>query len=129
TLERGNGQNGVWFDSGSSNNTIRSNVISGNTLAGIEFSGTGSGNIAQGNYIGTSATGAAPLGNSTSGVLISGTTGTTVGGAAGNIIAFNTRDGGSVTSGTGHPILGNSIYANGRPGPHPGRDCRTGTPN
>jgi len=146
TLDRGNGQNGIWLDGASSNNTIggtaldAGNVISGNALAGIEFAGTGSGNIAQGNYIGTNATGSALLGNSNSGVRISGTTGTTVGGTvigAGNVIAYNAWDGVNIAAGTGHAVLGNSIYSNGQIGidlegssdvdPNDNNDIDTGT--
>ena len=70
------------------------NVISGNGNLGIVLVGSGvTGNMVQGNYIGTDATGAASLGNTSSGVrLIGGAHGNTIGGSvagAGNVISAN----------------------------------------
>jgi uncharacterized repeat protein (TIGR01451 family) len=98
------------------------NVIAGSGSHGVEI-GPGSdidtGNIAQGNAIGTDRAGALNLGNAGSGVYISSSD-EQVGGlapGAGNLIAFNGRDGVSLPNsggmaGTGDAILGNSIYAN-----------------
>ncbi|HEX8073006.1 MAG TPA: LamG-like jellyroll fold domain-containing protein [Pyrinomonadaceae bacterium] len=106
------------------------NVISGNFGAGVEISGgAATGNLVQGNYIGTDVSGTAPLGNSTDGVFISGASfnntggasGNIIGGAAagaGNVIAFNARDGVRVNAGTGvgggtgNSIRANSIFSN-----------------
>lgn len=91
------------------------NVISGNTGSGIELSnGPGGGAIGvtiQGNYIGTDATGTAPIGNSRGVNLLTGANATLIGGAAageGNVISGNStgiffNDGGSAS------ILGNLI--------------------
>src|SRR5262249_56895313 len=87
----GNAEDGIWLDK-ASNTTIGGtvpgarNIISANGWNGVEVTGTtGSGNLIQGNYIGTDPTGAAPLGNFARGVLIAGSTGTTVGGTTGSV--------------------------------------------
>ena len=60
TLDRGNVEDGIYFED-SSNNVVggtspgAGNVLSGNGWTGVTFWGTGSGNIAQGNIIGTNA--------------------------------------------------------------------------
>ncbi len=102
----------------SANNTIgglaagSGNVIGGNAEGVVVGS---SSNIVQGNYIGTNASGD-NLGNVSHGVYINSTAmNVTVGGTAagaGNEIAFNGGDGISITNGSGHAILGNSIYGN-----------------
>ncbi|HEX8071742.1 MAG TPA: FG-GAP-like repeat-containing protein [Pyrinomonadaceae bacterium] len=101
------------------------NVISGNAAGGIAVA-DGVGNIIRGNYIGVAADGTAPLGNHASGVLLSGNAvNTAVGGTAageGNVIAFNDQDGVTIDAGTGHAILGNSIYSNGTVANHLGID-------
>ncbi|RJF96743.1 DUF4347 domain-containing protein [Noviherbaspirillum cavernae] len=101
--------------SASSNNTIggtaagAGNVISGNGY-GVQIS-DGNGNIIQGNHIGTNAAGNAVLGNTNSGVNITGTSaGNTIGGttaAARNIISGNTD--GILLSAAGNTIQGNYI--------------------
>jgi hypothetical protein len=76
------------------------NVISGNNF-GLSISGnatlsdpsTATGNVVQGNYIGTTAAGSAPLGNIVTGLSISLTVNTIIGGTtagAGNVIASTT---------------------------------------
>jgi len=105
----GNSGNGVLVQS--SGNTIGGvtpadrNVISGNLGAGVMVRGGSSGtplappplinNVIEGNFIGTDLTGSRADSNA-EGVMISGTLGTTVGGAtaaAGNVISGNADDG------------------------------------
>src|SRR5207302_4509909 len=107
------------------------NVISANTQFGIvidaaqnvSLTPNATGNRVLGNYIGVAADGASPLGNGT-GIGI-GTTnvpgpsgeppGNTIGGVepgAGNIIAFNTSTGVTISSGSGNAVRGNSIFSN-----------------
>jgi hypothetical protein len=102
------------------------NLISGNdsgvqTASAAGLGGNFLGTVIEGNFIGTDATGTAALGNfygivdvvnSGSGEMIGGTVP-----GAGNIIAFNgggASDGNGIVivAGSGHSILGNSIYAN-----------------
>lgn len=111
------------------------NVISGNTGNGVTVALSGpSGTIVQGNLIGVGKNRQTPLGNGLSGVAIEpqgGSSGISVpGGAAaaalrthiggdagaGNVIAHNTRNGVTVSAGTGTAILGNSVFSNGRLG-------------
>jgi len=81
-------------------NRIGGNLLSGN-LFGIFVHGAGAtGNVIEGNLIGVTASGTSPLGNATTGIWISGASGTVVGGAdpgAGNVIAGNAGDGIDVT--------------------------------
>ena len=103
------------------NNTIggttpaERNVISGNTNDGINFLTTAAtGNLVQGNFIGTNAAGTLALGNGGYGIGI-GSSNNTIGGTAagaGNLISGNGSVGIGIQTGTGNPILGNSIYAN-----------------
>jgi hypothetical protein len=119
-------------------NSVVGNVVSGNTgFAGIAICGNptfcgggdagtqtsdATGNIVQGNFIGTDATGAAPLGNGGYGVSIDSTPNALIGGdtpGAANVIAFNgltTFQPGVVVFGpgaTGNRIQRNSIHSNG----------------
>jgi hypothetical protein len=120
TFALGNTQDGVSISAGSGNtiggttSTAR-NIISGNRN-GIQVSG-GSGTQVRGNFIGTNAAGTVGVGNSANGVLISGSSGNSVGTAdsasSSNTIAFNGAAGVAITSGTGNPILTNSIFSNG----------------
>ena len=121
TANRGNVDDGIWI-SGGTGNTIggtvsgAGNVISGNNSVGIRLSGTSTtSNQIQGNYIGTSANGAADLGNMFSGVYIYQGTNNTIGGTAsgaGNVISGNRNgvymDGGA----TGNLVQGNYIGTN-----------------
>lgn len=119
TFALGNTQDGVFISGGSSNTvggttSAARNVLSGNRN-GIQIAG-GSGTQVRGNFIGTNAAGTAGLGNSASGVLIGGSSTNAigaVGSASSNTIAFNGAAGVAVTSGTGNPILSNSIFLNG----------------
>jgi uncharacterized repeat protein (TIGR01451 family) len=96
------------------------NVFSGNASHGIRLNNTAaptnvSNNTVQGNFIGTAADGATPLGNTNNGVTLGNAAGNTIGGSAasaGNVIAFNGRDGVAAEAGIGNSILSNSIYSN-----------------
>src|SRR5262249_13312652 len=103
-----------------SNNTIGGtaigarNVISGNGLHGIEFDEDHGSQVITGNFIGTDITGISPLGNSRDGIRIHSSSRNTIGGAqpeAGNIIAFNGKNGVSVIQ-IGFPTNANSIRRN-----------------
>ena len=91
------------------------NIISGNGDNGVLIFGPGStGNVVLGNFIGTSADGAAALGNARSGILIDNAANTTVGGTmttARNVISGN--DGSGIwirgVSATNNLVLGNYI--------------------
>jgi hypothetical protein len=88
------------------------NVISGNTTYGIESFGIATGDQVQGNFIGTDASGAAPLPNSI-GVLIHGgsDSNVTIGGTADgarNVISGNTNEGIAITS-SSNLVLGNYV--------------------
>jgi CSLREA domain-containing protein len=96
------------------------NVISGNAVGIFTFAHVAMGTTGtriQGNFIGTDASGTAPLGNDLQGIVIgSETFSTTVGGPAssGNIIAFNAVgvELSGASPGTGNSIFGNSIFSN-----------------
>ncbi len=98
-----------------------SNVISGNAGDNRGASGNGiylglvTGATIQGNFIGTNATGTAPIPNAGSGVFLGNSTNITVGGtsaAARNIISGNGSDGVSISSGNTNTIQGNFIGTN-----------------
>ncbi len=118
----GNKLDGVLIDGGATTDTIGGttsgygNVVSGNSKNGVEIKDAGtSGNVVLQNFIGTDKTGASPLGNALSGVLIdNGATANTIGSTAsgdGNVISGNTTDGVLIeNSGTsGNVVLGNYI--------------------
>jgi titin len=121
---------GVGFTGGVYENSIggplsgEGNLISGNHEFGIGLMADESGsaptaNLIQGNLIGTDKTGTTGLSNGVDGIQIEGANNNTIGGTtagAGNTIAFNTAYGVQVDSGTGNGILGDSIFANSRPG-------------
>jgi titin len=117
-----NNSDGIVIESGSDNNLIGGtgagarNIISGNGASGINLASS-DGNIIHGNLIGTDPSGAAGLGNTDHGVLVSGAVESVVGGQGageGNIIAFNGLDGLFVTGGGAaqNQISGNSIFSN-----------------
>lgn len=83
------------------------NIISGNGGDGIRFSNS-SGNLVRRNVVGASAAGGS-LPNGGNGVLMNGTSNTSVGG---NTIAFNRGCGVKVNSGSNNPIVSNSIHDN-----------------
>jgi hypothetical protein len=110
---------GVFISDGA-NNTIggtaagAGNLISGNTTYGIEIFRTATLNQVQGNLIGTDASGAVPVPNST-GVLIDGgsASNNTIGGTADgarNIVSGNTLEGIAISS-SGNLVQGNFIGA------------------
>jgi hypothetical protein len=114
-----NDGDGVFIEDSPSNTvggtTGAGNVISGNTN-GVKITGTGAtGNLVRGNLIGTDAGGTADLGNGNDGVLLEDAADNLVGGwlsSEANTIAFNGRNGVSVTSGSGNAILYNAIFSN-----------------
>ena len=119
---------GVRIGPDASGNTIggptvpERNLISGNSGAGVEIVSSSS-EVVAGNYIGTDATGAAPLPNG-AGVVVSGDVNTGVsldgsiggtGAGSGNVIAFNKGVGVTVDGdgASGTAILANSLFSNG----------------
>jgi CSLREA domain-containing protein len=125
----GNVGPGLSLSNGAVGNTIggtaagAGNVISGSQgYQGVSIGNGASGNQVQGNYIGTDASGSAPLGNGTSGLEIFGHENTIGGTAAGagNTIAYNQLVGvwvaTAVEPATGNAIRGNSIHSNGSGG-------------
>lgn len=118
TVDRGNGSSGVALSSGSANEiggvaAGEGNLISGNNVNGVEIGGS-PGNRVWGNRIGTDVTGLLALGNSTHGVSVTGSRNLIGGTNSGepNIIAYNFSDGVRISTGTGNPVLGNSIFSN-----------------
>ncbi len=120
TLARGNSTDGI--NASSATNSIIGgsgagewNLISDNT-EGIEIAGS-TNVVILGNRIGTDVTGLLALGNSSSGINLSGAARfNRVGGAApgeANIIANNGGDGILINSGTNNALRANSIYSNG----------------
>jgi hypothetical protein len=80
----------------------------------IDGAGT-SGNVVLGNLIGTDWAGTAAIPNTSGGVAVTnGAADNTIGGAAGNVIAYNVNDGVNVAAGagTGNAVLGNAIHGN-----------------
>ncbi len=120
-LAVGNGYNGVALIDGASANTIggtepgAGNVISGNHKNGIGLRREDTtGNIIVGNTIGADVTGATALGNLQSGIVISGSVNTLVGGTSaesGNRISANGEHGVVIRGAlaTGNQLLGNDI--------------------
>jgi CSLREA domain-containing protein len=105
----------VWL--GAHDNTIggaspaERNIISGNDQRGIAVGWESHDNLIVGNFIGTTAQGNAPLGNTSTGIIITDSPRNIVG--PGNIIAYN--GGGVRVSGAeslGDTITANSIYSN-----------------
>ena len=118
TTSLGNSLQGIFIGNGASNNTVGpGNVISGNgngssASSGLAISGSGAqGNLVRGNFIGTNASGMAPLPNLGDGVSISGPNNTIGGTATGdrNIISGNRDHGLSITGASGNAITGNTI--------------------
>jgi hypothetical protein len=121
----GNAGNGVLIHSASANRVGGAaagagNLISGNGADGVFLTdGDTRENVVAGNFIGTDATGTAPLGNGGNGVQLNSASDNTIGGTAagaGNLIAFNGGDGVLVDTGTGNATRRNSLFANGNRG-------------
>ncbi len=119
TVDLGNGDDGVEFGANitiGGGSLAARNLISGNGGDGV-FGGD-EGSKVQNNLIGTKKDGSSPLGNSDSGVDLSLSDGTLVGGTSAgvaNTIAFNGSDGvevRSVSVSTGNSVLRNSIFSN-----------------
>jgi parallel beta-helix repeat protein len=96
--------------------TNEANVVSGNGQYGVRIDGSIS-NAISGNWIGTNGVLDSSIGNTLSGIRISGNHnqigGDLVGeGYLGNTVAFNGGVGVEVLSGTGNFIVTNSIFAN-----------------
>jgi titin len=92
---------------------IRQNLISGNAEAGILVGAFGV--EITGNFIGTDATGVAPLANRGPGIVASGGGEGRIGGTdpeSGNVIAYNGGPGVAVTGASGLRISVNSIHDN-----------------
>lgn len=89
------------------------NVISANALSGVAITGAGAvSNVIAGNFIGTDATGLAPLGNQFDGVLLQGVSSNLVGGTVAadrNVISGNAAYGVYVN---GAAAQGNRIQGN-----------------
>jgi hypothetical protein len=97
TQPLGNAYQGMYFGSGTSDNTIGGvtaglgNVISANDNGGIWLDGS-SDDLVEGNMIGTDITGTVALGNTYSGIYMSGASGNTIGGevpGAANVLSGN----------------------------------------
>ncbi len=93
------------------------NVISGN-IFGVVIAGAGTNaNVLEGNYIGTDTTGALGLGNTSTGIEITGSGGNFIGGGAagaGNVISGNGGKGIRITgSAYNNQIYGNRIGTDG----------------
>lgn len=120
-----NATDGVSISGEARNNTIGGltvssrNVISGNAHNGIKFT-LAIANQVIGNSIGTNITGANPLANGSSGILITfGSQNNIIGGAepGGNVIAGNTGDGITIAGGAVNTlVLGNYIGTTDRAG-------------
>ncbi len=114
-IDRGNSGDGIDIQSDGNiiggDDAVERNVIAGNQ-DGIDIDGV-TGNVVTGNFVGTDATGAAPMGNHGHGVLIKGTaTNTRVGGTApgeGNVIAANDIDGIRIEGDGSNTIEGNLV--------------------
>jgi CSLREA domain-containing protein len=134
TAAVGNGDSGLLID-GSANNRIGGttvaarNVISanqGNGTGGLMISGSAAtGNVVQGNFIGTDASGLAPLGNTGRGIAIKNAPNNVIGGAvpgAGNVISGNRGSGIRIFGGaaTGNVVQGNLVGTDRNGVPHYG---------
>lgn len=114
TLDRGNGNEGVWL-AGGFNNSLggpmpgEGNVISGNQFSGAKVSG-GNGQVVGANLIGLNASGMGAIPNSADGVRVSGGVGIHV---ILNTIAGNTGNGIGVDGGNELEFAENDIAQNG----------------
>ncbi len=116
---RGNGNFGIVLEN-ADNNVVLGNLVSGNLGSGLYLYAGASGNLVDSNRIGTTASGSAPLGNSSQGATISGL-GSDANDLFANVVAYNGLEGvlvqgGSINNSIGAPDDGNQIYANGGDG-------------
>ena len=91
--------------------TVRGLAINRFQTDGIELSGAGT-NVVAGNYIGTDPTGLIARPNALEGVLVTSSTGNTIGGTTAadrNLISGNTDAGVYLLNSTGNVVLGNYI--------------------
>ena len=105
----GNGGRGVVVDG--PNNLIQDNVVSAND-GGIDVFSAGTGNRLIGNLVGTTADGAAPLGNGFGTGIFTLFSTVTIGGSGpgeGNIISGHDAEGLWVAGGGGNVVFGNKI--------------------
>ncbi len=121
-VNRGNGTSGV--EIGNSPGTLiggsaagAGNVISGHGSTGVSFTFNGTGAMVHGNKIGVGSDGTTPMANVVGVHLGLSASNVSVGGTVlgeGNIIAANSDDGIrlAISAGTGHSILGNTIFGN-----------------
>ncbi len=111
----GNSMSGVYIEDSSDGNVIggttssSANVISKNADYGIEIATSSSQNVVEGNLIGTDITGTQKLGNSDSGVWLTGdsssnTIGGTVSGTL-NVISSNGDEGVKIDSGSSQNVV------------------------
>ncbi len=123
SLSLGNGGDGVSVGEGAQYNMIggdspeERNIVGGNYMNGISIRGGAMVNVVVGNYIGTDASGVAPLPNGANGVsILDGASKNTIG--ISNTIAFNAGDGVDVHGNDtiSNTITRNSIYENARMG-------------
>lgn len=104
--------NGVVMQLGATSNQLYFNGIGGNTADGVALLGAETtGNSVLANYIGIGADLTTNVGNGSSGVNISGAVSNTIGASeVGNVIAYNTTAGVTLTNGaSGNIIAANSI--------------------
>ena len=111
----GNGTGVSMFSVG--DNTVADNVIAASVSDGVLISGADAdSNVVEDNWIGTNAGETLDLGNGQSGVEIVGggenRIGKRLNRSVSNVIAFNGKDGVTVTSGVGNAIVSNSIHDN-----------------
>jgi hypothetical protein len=109
TTDLGNSSNGIQIIDGA-NNTVGGgpladrNIISGNGGEGLRLDGAlATGNMVRGNYVGTSASGAADLGNGASGVYIRKAPGNSV---IQNLVSGNDGFAGIAICGSTTPVCG-----------------------
>jgi gliding motility-associated-like protein len=101
TAALGNGQNGIQVDNSSGNILGSSalagkNVISGNKESGIKITSNSNGNTIKGNYAGTDFNGTTAISNLLNGILVTGSSNNTIGGATvneRNVISGNVQYG------------------------------------
>ena len=131
-VQNGASGNRIGSDGSGANDASERNVISANGQRGVAVVSAGTGNRLAGNYIGTTATGLAPLENGAAGVNITNSPGVTIGTDSSvdannanerNVISGNRAIGVNISGAlsTGVVVAGNYIGV--------GADGMTGVPN